>query len=144
MTEHEDSAKVEQYVGEITGGMKPSMKLTIMGVLSSSPSSLTVSLLCSPVDPKADIALLLTINFQERSVTRNARIAEEWGQEEKNIQYFPFTPGENFKMEIVCEHQRIRVLVDGNQLCDFNHRVQQIKTVTAMKITGDARLTKVA
>ena len=48
------------------------------------------------------------------------------------------------QIEILSEHQQIRVLVDGQQLCDFTHRVLQIRTVTALKITGDARLTKVA
>ncbi|KAJ1103687.1 hypothetical protein NDU88_001108 [Pleurodeles waltl] len=144
MTENAHSVKVEEYVGEIKGGMKPAMRLTVMGILSHKPSSLTVSLLCNPVDPKADIALQMTVNFQERSIIRNAKIAEEWGTEEKNIQYFPFTAGEHFKMEILCEHQQIRLLVDGHQLCHFAHRVRQIKTVTALKITGDVRLTKVA
>ncbi|XP_078518122.1 galectin-related protein-like [Lissotriton helveticus] len=144
MTENGDSVKGEEYVGEIKGGMKPAMRLTVMGVLSPNPSSLAVSLLCNPTDPKADIALQLTVNFQERSIVRNAKIAEEWGAEEKNITYFPFTGGENFKIEILCEHQQIRVLVDGQQICNFAHRVQQLRTVTALKISGDAKLTKVA
>ncbi|XP_030070734.1 galectin-related protein [Microcaecilia unicolor] len=145
MTENE-YAKVEQYLGEIKGGMKPAMRLTIMGVVNSSPRSFAVSLLCGPPDSVkdgSDIGLQLTVNFIDKSVTRNAQISGEWGTEEKNILYFPFTAGDNFKMEILCEHQHIRVFLDGQQLCNFAHRVRQLQTVRALEITGDIKLTKV-
>lgn len=48
------------------------------------------------------------------------------------------------QMEILCEHQQIRVLLDGRQLCDFTHRVQPLNLVKALQISGDIRLTKVA
>lgn len=46
-------------------------------------------------------------------------------------------------MEILCEHQQFRVQVDGQQLFDFTYRFQQLQKLTALKITGDLRLTKV-
>ncbi|XP_040266948.1 galectin-related protein-like [Bufo bufo] len=110
----------------------------------SSVHSFTVSLLCSPEDAEEDVALLLTVNFQDRSIIRNAKFAGIWGTEEKQIPYFPFTPGNNFKMEILCEHQQMRVLLDGQGLCDFTHRVPQLKAVTGLRVTGDIKLTKVA
>ncbi|XP_040267683.1 galectin-related protein-like [Bufo bufo] len=134
----------EKYVGAIKGGMKPAMKITIMGIVDVRPKSFTVSLLCSPEDAEEDVALLLTVNFQDRSIIRNAKFAGIWGAEEKKIPYFPFTPGNNFKMEILCEHQQMRVLLDGQGLCDFTHRVPQLKAVTGLMVTGDIKLTKVA
>ncbi|XP_040267613.1 galectin-related protein-like [Bufo bufo] len=134
----------EKYVGDIKGGMKPAMKITIMGVVDVRPKSFTVSLLCSPEDAEEDVALLLTVNFQDRSIIRNAKFAGIWVAEEKKIPYFPFTPGNNFKMEILCEHQQMRVLLDGQGLCDFTHRVPQLKAVTGLRVTGDIKLTKVA
>nr|XP_033808233.1 galectin-related protein B-like isoform X2 [Geotrypetes seraphini] len=131
MTENDKCAKVEQYLGEIKGGMKPAMRLIIMGVVNPSPRSFVVSLLCSPIDSikdASDIGLQLIVNFKDKSVSRNAKISQEWGTEEKSILYFPFTAGDNFKMEILCEHQHIRVLLDGQQLCDFAHRVHQLQT----------------
>ncbi|KAG9480870.1 hypothetical protein GDO78_010246 [Eleutherodactylus coqui] len=124
--------------------MKPAMKITIMGIVDVRPKSFTVSLLCSPKVAEEDVALLLTVNFQDRSIIRNAMFAGIWGAEEKKIPYFPFTPGDSFKMEILCEHQQIRVLLDGQQLCEFTHRVPQLKAVTGLRVTGDIKLTKVA
>lgn len=47
-------------------------------------------------------------------------------------------------MELLCEHQQIKVLLDGRQLCDFTHRIQPLNLVKALQITGDVKLTKVA
>ncbi|KAL2303655.1 hypothetical protein Nmel_008932 [Mimus melanotis] len=140
----ERCAKVEQYVGEIKGGLRPAMKLTIIGMVHSKPKSFSVTLLCDPVDVNKDVGLLFTVNFSEKSITRNARIAGKWGREEKTIPYFPFTAGDTFKMELLCEHQQIRVLLDGRQLCDFTHRIQPLNLVKALRISGDIKLTKVA
>ncbi|NXF79968.1 LEGLA protein, partial [Sclerurus mexicanus] len=136
--------QVEQYVGEIKGGLRPAMKLTVMGMVHPNPKSFSVTLLCDPVDANKDVGMLFTVNFSEKSITRNARIAGKWGREEKTIPYFPFTAGDTFKMEILCEHQQIRVLLDGRQLCDFTHRIQPLNLVKALKISGDIKLTKVA
>ncbi|XP_069806513.1 galectin-related protein-like isoform X3 [Dendropsophus ebraccatus] len=143
MTEIQTCTSGEKYVGDIKGGMKPAMRITIMGIVEIRPKSFTVSLLCSPKDAEEDVAFLLTVNFQERSITRNAKFAGIWGTEEKKIPYFPFTPGDNFKMEILCEHQQMKVLLDGQRLCDFTHRVPQLKVVTGLRVTGDIKLTKV-
>lgn len=48
------------------------------------------------------------------------------------------------QMELLCEHQQIRVLLDGRQLCDFTHRIQPLNLVKALQISGDIKLTKVA
>ncbi|XP_034975909.1 galectin-related protein A-like [Zootoca vivipara] len=144
MTENEKCTTVEKYVGEIKGGLRPTMKITIMGVICPAPKSFSVTLLCDPMDASLDIGLLLAVSFLEKSIVRNSRIAGKWGKEEKTIPYFPFTAGESFKMELLCEHQQIRVLLDGRQLCSFTHRVQPMQRVTALQISGDFRLTKVA
>ncbi|XP_057276164.1 galectin-related protein A-like [Pezoporus wallicus] len=143
MTE-ERCPKVEHYVGEIKGGLRPAMKLTVIGMVHSNPKSFSVTLLCDTVDANKDVGLLFTVNFSDKSITRNARIAGKWGREEKTIPYFPFTAGDTFKMELLCEHQQIRVLLDGRQLCDFTHRIQPLNLVKALQISGDIKLTKVA
>ena len=60
--------------------------------------SFSVTLLCDPVNANKDIGLLFTVNFSDKSITRNARIAGKWGREEKTIPYFPFTAGDTFKV----------------------------------------------
>uniref|UniRef100_A0A6J0U4A0 Galectin n=1 Tax=Pogona vitticeps TaxID=103695 RepID=A0A6J0U4A0_9SAUR len=146
MTENDRCTNVDKYVGEIKGGLRPTMKITIMGVICSTPKSFSVTLLCDPIDGHAskDIGLSLIVSFTEKSIVRNSRIAGKWGKEERTIPYFPFTPEDSFKMELFCEHQQIRVLLDGRQLCSFSHRVQPVQRVTALQISGDLKLTKVA
>ncbi|XP_029454723.1 galectin-related protein-like isoform X3 [Rhinatrema bivittatum] len=116
MTENDRCAEVEQYFGEIKGGMKPAMRLTIMGMVTSNPRSFAVSLLCSPTDSAkdaSDIGFLLAVNFRNKSVTRNAKISGKWGAEEKNIPYFPFTAGENFKDKTSRQYTSILVPFGG-------------------------------
>ncbi|XP_067847087.1 galectin-related protein A-like isoform X2 [Heptranchias perlo] len=119
------------------------MKISVMGMVHSQPNSFILSLTSNSLDPETDVGLEVTVSFRDRSVVRNAKVSGKWGKEEKNIPYFPFTPMQHFKMEILCEHQQFRVQVDGQQLFDFTYRVQQLQKLTALKIIGDIRLTKV-
>ncbi|XP_062907400.1 galectin-related protein A-like isoform X2 [Mobula hypostoma] len=106
-------------------------------------SSFVISLISNPLETETDVGLEVTVSFRDRTVVRNAKVSGKWGKEEKNIPYFPFAPMQHFKMEILCEHQQFRVQVDGQQLFDFTYRFQQIQKLTALKIIGDLRLTKV-
>eukprot|EP00062_Callorhinchus_milii_P004131 gi/632942178/ref/XP_007886271.1/ PREDICTED: galectin-related protein A-like [Callorhinchus milii] len=137
------AAAVRPFVGEIRNGLKPSMRITIIGIVHSQPKSFVVSLINNSSDPDTDIGLHLTVSFQDRSVIRNAKVSGEWGKEERILPYFPFTPSQDFKMEILCEHQQFRVQVDGQQVFDFTHRIKQLQKLTSLKIVGDVCLTKV-
>ncbi|CAJ0937368.1 unnamed protein product [Ranitomeya imitator] len=132
--------------------------------------SFTVGLLCRPNDLEEDVALLLTVNFQDRSIIRNAKFAGIWGAEERKkkfhishsllektlrcayIYYMPLTMlglldkacSFSLQMEIVCQHRQMQVFLDGQRLCDFTHRVPQLKAVTGLRVIGDIKLTKVA
>ncbi|XP_072896256.1 galectin-related protein A isoform X1 [Hemitrygon akajei] len=143
MADNDSSTPVKPFVGEIKSGLKPSMRMTIMGIVHSKPNSFVISLISNPLETETDIGLEVTVSFRDRSVVRNAKVSGKWGKEEKNIPYFPFTAMQHFKMEILCEHQQFRVQVDGQQLFDFTYRFQQIHKLTALKIIGDLRLTKV-
>ncbi|XP_032403245.1 galectin-related protein B isoform X1 [Xiphophorus hellerii] len=135
-----------QYVGEIKGGMRPSMKLVVMGIIDKKPKSIEVTVSCKPQEEEAeaDVGLQLKVSFMDKAVQRNARLAGKWGPCENTLSFFPFAPGEAFKMEIVCEHQQFRILVDGQPLCGFNHRVSKLASLTALRVFGDLQLTKVA
>ncbi|XP_069773189.1 galectin-related protein A isoform X2 [Narcine bancroftii] len=143
MADTDNSSPVKPFVGEIKSGLKPSMRMTIMGIVHSKPNSFVLRLISNPLEPETDIGLQVTVNFWDRSVVRNSKVSGKWGKEEKNIPYFPFVPMQHFKMEILCEHQQFRVQVDGQQLFDFTYRIQQLQKLTALKIIGDLRLTKV-
>ncbi|XP_040055619.1 galectin-related protein B [Gasterosteus aculeatus] len=144
--DEKDQKENGEYTGEIKGGLRPSMKLVVIGIINKEPKNIEVILSCEPEeeDTDADVGFQLKVSFMDKAVQRNARLAGEWGRPETTLSYFPFAPGESFKMEIVCEHQQFRVLVDGQPLCGFTHRLSQLASLTALRVFGDLQLTKVA
>ncbi|AWP16086.1 Galectin [Scophthalmus maximus] len=145
--EEKDKKENGEYTGEIKGGMRPSMKLVVMGIVNKKPKSIEVTLSSKPrveEDAEADVGLQLKVSFMDKAVQRNARLAGKWGPSENTLSFFPFAPGEAFKMEIVCEHQQFRILVDGQPLCGFTHRLIPLASLTALRVFGDLQLTKVA
>ncbi|KAM3871196.1 galectin-related protein B [Diretmus argenteus] len=145
-------AGCEEYIGEIKGGLRPSMKLVVMGIVNKKPKSIEVTVAqscqsCQPQeeeDTEGDVGLQLKVSFRDKAVHRNARLAGKWGPSENILSFFPFAPGEAFKMEIVCEHQQFRILVDGQPLCGFTHRLSPLASLKALRVFGDLQLTKVA
>ncbi|NXG53354.1 LEGL protein, partial [Psilopogon haemacephalus] len=105
--------------------------------------SFGISLTCGESeDPPADIAIELKAVFTDRQFVRNSCVAGEWGEEQSSIPYFPFIPDQPFRVEILCEHPRFRVFVDGHQLFDFYHRIETLSAIDTIKINGDLQLTK--
>ncbi|XP_056283228.1 galectin-related protein A-like [Pseudoliparis swirei] len=144
--EEKDKKENGEYNGKIKGGLRPSMKLVVMGIINQKAKNLEVVLSSEPQDEdtEGDVGLQLKVSFVDKAVQRNARLAGEWGRPETTLSYFPFAVGESFKMEIVCEHQQFRILVDGQPLCGFTHRLTRLASLTALRVSGDFQLTKVA
>uniref|UniRef100_A0AAQ4NRR0 Galectin n=1 Tax=Gasterosteus aculeatus aculeatus TaxID=481459 RepID=A0AAQ4NRR0_GASAC len=67
------------------------------------PSSIEVILSCEPEeeDTDADVGFQLKVSFMDKAVQRNARLAGEWGRPETTLSYFPFAPGESFKVRLL-------------------------------------------
>uniref|UniRef100_UPI00398F7901 galectin-related protein-like isoform X2 n=1 Tax=Pristiophorus japonicus TaxID=55135 RepID=UPI00398F7901 len=131
------------FCGTIKGGMKPGKKIIVMGIVDPNPTSFEISLCCgdSDVSP-ADVAVELQARFPDHQFVRNAFVSGEWGEEETPIPYFPFIPDQPFRLEMHCEYQRFRILIDGHQLFDFHHRVSNFSAINMIKIIGDLQLTK--
>ncbi|TSV02062.1 Galectin-related protein B [Bagarius yarrelli] len=145
----EEEGLDEDYVGQIKGGLRPAMRIVVMGIIHKQPKNLMVTLSCPPNEEgeekkEGDVGLQLTFKFTEKAVIRNSRINGKWGTLESIVSFFPFAAGEPFKMEIVCEHQQFRILVDGQPLCGFTHRVTKLASLTSLRVGGDVQLTKVA
>lgn len=51
---------------------------------------------------EGDVGLELKVNFPEKAVVRNARLSGQWGASETALSFFPFAPGEPFKVKSVC------------------------------------------
>ncbi|XP_058236737.1 galectin-related protein isoform X3 [Hemibagrus wyckioides] len=126
------------FCGSIRGGMRPGKKLTIMGIVDSEPDGFDISLTCGC----DDVALEVSARFEDRQLLRNAHVAGSWGEEEAAIPFFPFLAGQPFRLEIHCEHQSFRVLVDGQPLFDFYHRVHSLMSIDTIQINGSLSITK--
>lgn len=63
--------------------------------------SIEVTLSSAPQeeDTEADVGLHLKVNFPDKAVQRNARLAGKWGRAENTLSFFPFAPGESFKVK---------------------------------------------
>uniref|UniRef100_A0A6I8SXT9 Galectin n=1 Tax=Xenopus tropicalis TaxID=8364 RepID=A0A6I8SXT9_XENTR len=131
------------FCGHIKGGMRPGKKILIMGIVNLEPKSFDIRLTCGDSeDPAADIAIELRAEFADKQLLRNACVSGKWGEEESAIPYFPFIADQPFRVEIHCEHPRLRIFVDGHQLFDFYHRVETLSAINTIKINGDLQLTK--
>lgn len=107
------------------------------------PESFYIRLTCGDSDhPPGDVAIEVKAEFNDKQLLRNACVSGEWGEEESAISYFPFIADQPFRVEILCEHPRFRVFIDGHQLFDFYHRVELLSAIDTVKINGDLQLTK--
>ncbi|KAJ0063086.1 hypothetical protein NL108_012036 [Boleophthalmus pectinirostris] len=144
LMEEKDSNDNEGYTGEIKGGLRPSMKLVVMGIVNKKPQSMEVLVSSQPREEEGaegaegDVGLQLKISFKEKAIQRNARLNGKWGPAENTLSFFPFASGEPFK------HQQFRILVDGQPLCGFSHRFTPLASLTSLRVCGDLQLTKVA
>ena len=69
--------------------------------------------MCGPDLNAYDVALHFDVRLNSGNdrnvVVRNAKIANAWGAEEKQISYFPFVPNAQFDMMILAEKASFKV-----------------------------------
>lgn len=128
------------YKGSILKGLRPGQHITIKGQVSVYPHSLTVNLRNSGTE---NIALHLNPRIKSGVFIRNSYLGESWGQEERELPVFPFSPGEYFEILILCQPHQFKVAVNGSHLFDFRHRVQDLSSIDQLEIMGDLELSDV-
>lgn len=64
--------------------------------------SIEVTLSTKPQEEETegDVGLQLKVNFRDKAVQRNARLDGKWGSSENTLSFFPFAPGESFKVKV--------------------------------------------
>ncbi|GFO42857.1 galectin [Plakobranchus ocellatus] len=57
---------------------------------------------------------------------------------------FPFMPGSKFEIKLLCKPECIKVSVNREHFCDFNHRIDPIKEVDHIHVAGDVTLSEIS
>ncbi|XP_060939176.1 galectin-8-like [Limanda limanda] len=128
------------YKGSILKGLSPGQHITIKGQVSMYPHSFTVNLSNSRTE---NIAFHLNPRMKSVVFIRNSYLSETWGQEERELPFFPFSPGEYFEILILCQSHQFKLAVNGSHLFEFRHRVQDLSSIDQLEIMGDLELTDV-
>ncbi|KAM6973137.1 LOW QUALITY PROTEIN: galectin-8 [Aplochiton taeniatus] len=128
------------YKGRLLTGLNPGQHITIKGQVSMYPHSFTVNLRNSRTE---NIALHLNPRLKSGTFIRNSYLSESWGREERELPFFPFSPGEYFEILILCQSHQFKLAVNGSHLLEFRHRVQDLRTIDTLEIMGDVELTDI-
>ncbi|XP_075051055.1 galectin-9-like [Mixophyes fleayi] len=125
------------YQTNIHGGLSPSKVIVIRGTVSGHPKRFHVNLKFS-----GGTALHFNPRFDERAIVRNSFLNNSWGKEERQLPSsgMCFAPGQSFVLEIICEPHHFKVNANGNHVCNFNHRVPNLKHIDTLQIEGDVVL----
>ncbi|XP_077411295.1 galectin-8-like [Vanacampus margaritifer] len=125
------------YKGSILKGLSPGQHITIKGQISMYPHSVTVNLCNSTTQ---SIALHLNPRMKSSTFIRNSYLNGSWGQEERELLFFPFSPGEYFEILLLCQAHQFKLAVNGLHSFEFKHRVQDLSTINLLEIMGDLEL----
>eukprot|EP00066_Takifugu_rubripes_P025215 XP_011614481.1 PREDICTED: galectin-8-like [Takifugu rubripes] len=104
------------------------------------PHSFTVNLRSSGTE---NVALHLNPRIKSGMFIRNSYLGGAWGQEERELPFFPFSSGEYFEVLILCQPHQFKLAVNGSHLFEFRHRVQDLSSIDQLEIMGDLELADV-
>uniref|UniRef100_A0A914W9K6 Galectin n=1 Tax=Plectus sambesii TaxID=2011161 RepID=A0A914W9K6_9BILA len=83
-----------------------------------------------------NIALHISVRFNENAVVRNSLRANHWEHEERQGGHFPFVRNQPFQMQILCDHSGYKIAINGQHYADFFHRIEA-STVQSVATAGD-------
>ncbi|XP_077669582.1 galectin-8 isoform X4 [Eretmochelys imbricata] len=91
------SQLVVPYIARLNSALRPGQTVVIKGEVNKNPNSFAVNL--KPSDSK-DIALHLNPRMKTKVFVRNSYLCDSWGEEEKDVTNFPFSPGMYFEKTV--------------------------------------------
>ncbi|XP_005947554.1 galectin-3b [Maylandia zebra] len=122
-------------------GVYDKLLITIAGTIKPNADKITVDLATA-----RDIAFHFNPRFNEggkKVIIRNSCIGEKWGKEERELQHFPFVPGQNFEIKILCTNTELKVAVNNSHMLDFKHRITNLRDIKRLNIYYDLTLSRV-
>ncbi|KAL0609243.1 Galectin-8 [Plecturocebus cupreus] len=129
------------FTARLNAPMGPGRTVVVKGeVNTDAKGSFNVDLLAGK---SKDIALHLNPRLNIKAFVRNSFLQESWGEEERNITSFPFSPGMYFEMIIYCDVKEFKVAVNGVHSLEYKHRFKELSSIDTLEINGDIHLLEV-
>ncbi|TEA41928.1 hypothetical protein DBR06_SOUSAS26810020 [Sousa chinensis] len=133
-------SKTLPFVARLNSSMGPGRTVVIKGEVNTNAKGFAVDLLSGK---SRDIALHLNPRLNVKAFVRNSFLQESWGEEERNITCFPFSPGMYFEMIIYCDVREFKVAVNGVHSLEYRHRYKDLSHIDTLEIDGDIHLLEV-
>ncbi|XP_070257452.1 galectin-8 isoform X2 [Myotis yumanensis] len=128
------------FVARLNSSMGPGRTVVIKGEVNSKAKGFNVDLISGK---SKDIALHLNPRLNSKAFIRNSFLQESWGEEERNITCFPFSPGMYFEMIIYCDVKEFKVAVNGVHSLEYKHRFKELPSIDTLEVDGDIQLLEV-
>lgn len=120
--------------------MGPGRTVVIKGEVNKNAKGFSIDLLSGK---SKDIALHLNPRLNIKAFVRNSFLQQSWGEEERNITCFPFSPGMYFEMIIYCDVKEFKVAINGVHSLEYRHRFKELSSIDTLEIDGDIHLVEV-
>nr|KAF6302526.1 galectin 8 [Pipistrellus kuhlii] len=133
-------SKTLPFVARLNTSMGPGRTVVIKGEVNAKAKGFNVDLISGK---SKDIALHLNPRLNSKAFVRNSFLQESWGEEERNITCFPFSPGMYFEMIIYCDVKEFKVAVNGVHSLEYKHRFKELPSIDTLEIDGDIQLLEV-
>ncbi|XP_004473191.1 galectin-8 isoform X1 [Dasypus novemcinctus] len=133
-------SKTLPFVARLNTSMGPGRTIVIKGEVNANAKGFNVDLVAGK---SKDIALHLNPRLNNKAFVRNSFLQDSWGEEEKNITCFPFSPGMYFEMIIYCDVKEFKVAVNGVHSLEYKHRFKGLSSIDTLEIDGDINLLEV-
>ncbi|XP_045293208.1 galectin-8 isoform X3 [Leopardus geoffroyi] len=128
------------FVARLNSSMGPGRTVVIKGEVNTNAKGFNVDLISGK---SKDIALHLNPRLNIKAFVRNSFLHESWGEEERNITCFPFSPGMYFEMIIYCDVREFKVAINGVHSLEYKHRFKELSNIDTLEIDGDIHLLEV-
>ncbi|XP_019507349.1 PREDICTED: galectin-8 isoform X1 [Hipposideros armiger] len=133
-------SKTLPFVARLNSPMGPGRTVVIKGEVNKNAKGFNIDLLSGK---SKNIALHLNPRLNIKAFVRNSFIQESWGEEERNITCFPFSPGMYFEMIIYCDVKEFKVAINGVHSLEYRHRFKELTSIDTVEIDGDIHLLEV-
>uniref|UniRef100_A0A8C3GEZ1 Galectin n=1 Tax=Cairina moschata TaxID=8855 RepID=A0A8C3GEZ1_CAIMO len=125
------------YIGKLDSALRPGCTIAIKGEMNKNPKSFAINLKSSE---SKDIALHLNPRMKNKVFVRNSYLCDSWGEEEREVTNFPFSPGMYFELIIFCDAHQFKIAVNGVHILEYKHRFKQLEKIDLLEVTGDVQL----